>query len=246
MLLLKNISSRQAKNGFEALQILAEGEKYDVIVMDYHMPYMDGLETIRQIRTSFYQEGEEQPVILLHSSSDDAKIIDACEELDIRHRMVKPIKMQDIYNVLSRLNEKGTDIDETPETDQAPVGNFTVLVAEDNPVNMMLIRSIVNKIAPDSSLIEVSNGLEAVEYCQTNTPDIVLMDIQMPEMNGYEATKAIRLLNKEQNLPIVAITAGNVKGEKEKCLEAGMDDFVVKPIREENIIAVFDKWLDRS
>lgn len=70
------------------------------------------------------------------------------------------------------------------------------------------------------------------------------MDIQMPEMNGYEASQAIRKLPSQKRIPIVAITAGNVKGEKEKCMEAGMDDFLVKPVREENIIAVLKKWLD--
>jgi len=245
MLLLKNIHTTQAKNGFEALQFLADGEKYDVILMDYHMPFMDGLETIRKIRSSFYSTGEEQPLILLHSSSDDGKIIEACEELDVRHRIMKPIKMQDIYHLLSRLNQKQDKIIQPTVINDAD-DTFTVLVVEDNPVNMMLIRSIVKKIAPNGTLLEAGNGLEAVKFCEDKIPDIILMDVQMPEMNGYEATKAIRLLNDEVHVPIIAITAGNVKGEKEKCLEAGMDDFVVKPIREENIVTVFNTWLKKE
>jgi len=76
-------------------------------------------------------------------------------------------------------------------------------------------------------------------------PDIILMDVQMPEMNGYEATSTIRQIS-DTKVPIIAITAGNVKGEKEKCIEAGMDDFVVKPIREENITAIFDRWINQK
>jgi CheY-like chemotaxis protein len=109
---------------------------------------------------------------------------------------------------------------------------------------MLLARTIINKIAPDATMIQVNNGLEAVKYCQKQFPDIILMDVQMPEMNGYEATKNIRLLEKGTHVPIIAFTAGNIKGEREKCLEAGMDDFVVKPVVEETLAMVLNKWLE--
>jgi PAS domain S-box-containing protein len=242
MLSLKNIQASQASNGFEALQSLASGQQYDVIIIDYHMPFMDGLETIRKIRQSFSPQSS-SPIILLHSSSDDEKIIEACRELDIRHRIVKPIKINDFYLLLARLNHKETPIENHPETNSTTASGLTVLIAEDNPVNMMLIRSIIKKIAPEATLAEVSNGLEAVEFCRNVMPGIILMDIQMPEMNGYEATQTIRDTFKT-TVPIIAITAGNVKGEKEKCIEAGMNDFVVKPIKEDDIRAVFNKWVD--
>ncbi|MDV6166922.1 PAS domain S-box protein [Flavobacterium sp. DG1-102-2] len=245
MLSLKNINTVQAKNGFEALQYLSNDQKFDVVIMDYHMPFMDGLETIKKIRETFYFTADELPIILLHSSSDDGTIIDACNRLEVKHRILKPIKIQDIYYLLSRLNQKDPEVTETLIIENTAKENFTVVVAEDNPVNMMLIRSIIKKIVPDSMLIEAGNGLEALNICERLTPDIVLMDIQMPVMNGYEATKAIRSLSGNKDLPIVAITAGNIKGEKEKCLESGMSDFVVKPIREQNVIDVFDKWVKK-
>lgn len=245
ILLLNNIQTTQAKNGIEALELLESGEKYDAILMDYHMPFLDGVETIRNIRNSFDIGEEEIPVILLHSSSDDEKIIEACRELGIKQRLVKPIKNNDIYRALSRLNKQNQqNSEQSQEENNASTENPTILVAEDNPVNMMLMRSILRKNVPDGNMIEASNGLEAVRYCEETIPDIILMDIQMPEMNGYEATQAIRKLPLQKRIPIVAITAGNVKGEKEKCMEAGMDDFLVKPVREENIIAVLKKWLE--
>jgi len=153
MLLLKNISTTQAKNGFEALQFLADGEKFDVILMDYHMPFMDGIETIKKIRSSFHQSADELPVILLHSSSDDGKIIEACEELEVRHRIMKPIKMQDIYHLLSRLSQANYVSATSSEiVADDPLG-FNVMIVEDNPVNMMLLRSIVNRISPHCTLI---------------------------------------------------------------------------------------------
>jgi PAS domain S-box-containing protein len=245
MLLLKQIRCDEAKNGFEALQFLAKGEKYDAIIMDYHMPYMDGLETIRKIRTSFETSGREQQIILLHSSSDDEVLQNACNELNVVHRMVKPIKTVDIYNVLSRLY-KEEDVQVIPlstsETSKT-ADKVSILIAEDNAINMLLAKTIIRRIAPNAVIYEAKNGLEALEYCRMNKPDLILMDVQMPEMNGYEATSNIRQLEPAITAPIIALTAGNVKSEKEKCLAAGMDDFLLKPIVESTLALAFEKWL---
>ncbi|MDP9048780.1 MAG: response regulator, partial [Bacteroidota bacterium] len=122
-------------------------------------------------------------------------------------------------------------------------GSISVLVAEDNVINMLLARMIIQKIAPNANFMEAKNGVEAVKQCEQQMPDLILMDVQMPEMNGYEATKQIRLMERSGRVPIIALTASNVKGEKEKCMEAGMDDFVVKPIVEESLAMALDKWL---
>lgn len=246
MLLLKNIQTTEAKNGFEALQLLAAGHRYDVILMDYHMPYMDGLETIGKIRDSVELDSEEQPIMLLHSSSDDGVIVKACEELGVDHRLLKPIKMQDIYNALSKLHKKEETTLPMNEAvpDEMNAGDVSVLIAEDNMVNMLLARIILNKIAPNARVLEAANGEEALAFCRAQRPDLILMDVQMPEMNGYEATKAIRALHHEPRVPIVALTAGNVKGEKENCLAAGMDDFLVKPVVENDIRELMRKWLN--
>lgn len=247
MLLLKNIQSIEASNGFEALQVLASRKEFDVILMDYHMPFMDGLETIRKIRETFDSWGASEPIMLLHSSSDDHKILESCKELRVNHRLIKPIKIQDFYQSLSKLY-KAEQVKEKVVAEQVdePIKDFTVLLAEDNMVNMLLARTIIKKIAPNATFVAVNNGLEAVEYCQNQAPDIILMDVQMPVMNGYEATKNIRLLKNGVRIPIVAFTAGNVKGEREKCLVAGMDDFVVKPVVEETVKDLLNKWLNRS
>lgn len=245
VLRLKNINSVEARNGFEALQLFAEGETYDAILMDYHMPYMDGLETMRKIRESFWSTASALPMILLHSSSDDGDVIKACEELQVSHRVTKPVKMQEIYDALSRLHQKGFAFDKDLHAiSEITSKKMSILIAEDNAVNMLLTRTIVNKIAPNFTLLEASNGQKALEICTAQRPDLVLMDVQMPEMNGYEATKAIRALNHDFRIPIIALTAGNVKGEREKCLAAGMDDFLVKPIVEKDIFNILQKWLD--
>lgn len=248
MLLLENIQADVARNGIEALQMLETGKTYDVILMDYNMPIMDGLETIGKIRKNFSVNNKEQKIMLLSSSSDDQQVIRKCNEMNVHVRLVKPIKMYDMYRALSRIaksNEKyfSEKEDLQMHTHLEPV---KVLIAEDGEVNMMLAKIIIKRIAPNASILEAINGLEAVEMYKKELPDIVFMDIQMPEVNGYEATRMIRQLQTNKRIPIVAITAGTVKGEREKCLAAGMDDFISKPIVENSVFNVFNKWFEVS
>lgn len=248
MLLLKNIHSVEAKNGFEALQLLNERDDFDLIMMDYHMPYMDGIETIRKIRENFGDSMEKQPVILLHSSSDDEALIKACEDLKVNQRIVKPIKIHDLFDTLSHLFIKEVTVVKTPDfTDNHQnTKELRILIAEDNPVNKLFAKTLVHRIAPNAIIVEANNGKEALKQCQTELPDLVLMDIQMPEMNGYEATLKIRELNGGTQVPIIALTAGNLKGEREKCLAIGMDDFMAKPFVEGAMVNIFNKWLSSS
>jgi CheY-like chemotaxis protein len=129
-----------------------------------------------------------------------------------------------------------------PETSR----HITILIAEDNAVNMLLARTILNRAAPNSRLIEATNGIEALQYCISEVPDVIFMDVQMPEMNGYEATEKIRQIKAMAKVPIIALTAGNVQSEKERCLAAGMDDFVTKPVVEKTIQLMLKKWLDST
>jgi PAS domain S-box-containing protein len=245
MLSLKNIQTVEAKNGIEALQILSSGEQFDVILMDYHMPYMDGLETIKKIRESFDISLKEQPIILLYSSSDDEKIVKACEDLKVNRRLVKPIKMQEMYGALSTLYKKGNNLEVcAPRSKlEAMTRLVNVLIVEDNTINMLLAKTIIKRIAPNACIIEAKNGLEGLKAFESQMPDIILMDIQMPEMNGYEATIKIREIETHGRVPIIALTASNVKGEKERCIAAGMDDLIVKPFVEESVASAFNKWL---
>ena len=245
MLLLEQIHADIAKNGMEALQILETGKKYDVILIDFNMPVMDGLETIKKIRQNYYSSAAEQPIMLLSSSSDEENIIRTCQELDVSIRLVKPIKMQDLYRALSRLSKQtGLKEDALEETQmKTNLDVIRVLIAEDGEVNMLLAKIIIKRIAPNSVVIEAQNGVMAVKACKEKLPDIIFMDIQMPEMNGYEASRIIRTMQKDIHIPIIAITAGNVKGERERCIEAGMDDFLSKPIVEKAVAGMFNKWV---
>lgn len=248
MLQLKHISSGAVQSGAEALNILASREQFDVILMDYHMPHMNGLDTIRKIRSSTDGRYNHIPIILLFSSSDDEKVITACEELGVNHQLVKPVKMADLFNLLSQIHLKPAKVNEPAAEHRALDFNrsMTILVADDNPVNLILARTIIKRTISNALVIEVSNGLEAVRFCGKNIPDLILMDIQMPGLNGYEATQQIRQLKHPSYIPIIALTAGTVKEEWERCMAAGMDDLVIKPVVEDTVAAVLKKWLTLS
>jgi len=125
-----------------------------------------------------------------------------------------------------------------------------ILIAEDLPLNMILIVSMVKKMIPEAEVIEVSNGKKAVEVVERIKADLIFMDIQMPEMDGFEATQRIRQLEAlsgvKQPVPIVAVTAFTLNQEKDKCLQVGMNDFLSKPICTDSIRQVLVKYLKTS
>jgi PAS domain S-box-containing protein len=247
MLALKNIQAQLSRSGIEALDLLTENTKIpDVVIVDYHMPYMNGIETIWNIRKNL---GLNIPIILLHSSSDDEYINTACAELEVHKKLVKPITSFQLYDALSHLAKQGEGriYQGTQEKGNAPYFDkqkYKILIAEDNNVNMLLATTVLTTILPNVEIIKAENGLEAVILYEKHHPDLILMDVQMPELNGYEATRVIRMEESGRHTPIIALTAGTVKGENERCLEAGMDDYVTKPFVRATIAHILEKWLD--
>lgn len=253
MLELKDIHVDEADSGLSALLMLQKNAEYDVIIMDYHMPVMDGIETIRKIK-EIIKENSDQPIVMLYSSSDDEKLQFACDELEVQSRLVKPIKMQEMYHVLAQLknedlNKKQKNAHKDIESTELEAPNEcspTILIVEDNDINLYLAKILVAQIAPNSIILEAKDGLEALKLFSDNNPDLVLMDIQMPNMNGIEATLKIRSEENGKLTPIIALTAGNMAGEKEKCLAAGMNDFMLKPLVKKDLSKMFQKWLKSS
>ena len=248
MLALKQINVDEAENGVEAIKKLKTGKIYDVILMDYHMPVMDGIETIRNIRKDLNLI--DLPIMLLHSSSDDESINAACKNLKVNLRLVKPIKMKYLFDALSKLKLKNKHHKTSSENSiiqkdkiNSKFEYYKVLVVDDNAFNILLIKTIISNILPNAKIIEALDGSEAIEQYKNEQPDIVFMDIQMPEMNGYDATIQIRKTESERHIPIIALTAGTLKDEKEKCLQVGMNDYVSKPFVVASIEAIVKKWL---
>jgi len=229
-----------SKSGLAALQVLAKSKnRFDVVIIDHHMPVLDGLETIRMIRQNLNIPAGQQPVILLYSSADDNRVHNECRKLGVTSKLVKPVKSDELFFHLQHLQNGPSDPEpaEVAEeiADQAPaIGKQPVLLlAEDVPLNMELTRAVIGEIIPGAVILEASTGKEALDMLSRRKPvDMIFMDIQMPVMDGLEAARRIRSEEKKQggHIPIIALTAGATKKEKEKCLKAGMDDFLAKPL----------------
>jgi PAS domain S-box-containing protein len=149
----------------------------------------------------------------------------------------------------SSLQEISSDVNEitvTIEDTTIVPDNFSdkkILVVEDNRINMLLVKTLLKSILPGCTILEASDGKKAIKMYKKEKLDLILMDIQMPHKNGYQTTAEIKHLKKYNNIPIIALTAGIMLGEKEKCLESGMDDYVSKPIIRCNLEEVLYKWL---
>jgi PAS domain S-box-containing protein len=250
MLAYRDIESTLAANGMEALQILMKGEKFDVILMDYHMPVISGLETIDKIRDLSQDQKDKSPVILLSSSSEELDVISAIRERENAYLLLKPITSDDLYKTLRRVVQRNNVMEVIKEQPEKASYSFApeleVLLVDDNPVNMLLNNRMMKSLVPDAHLTEVVNGLESLEECRKKQFSIILMDVQMPVMSGIEATQQIRMLPGYEDVPIIGVTAGNVLGEREKCLESGMNDFLPKPIRQADLLEILKKYISAN
>jgi CheY-like chemotaxis protein len=239
------------EDGVEAVMMLEEDDTFDLIIVDYHMPYIDGIETIKLIRSKTRFSSELMPVILLHSSSDDATIHDAAEALDIRFLLTKPVKADELYHYLLNVYEARyhqTEIIPKNNVMQLPINafeqKFNILVTEDIKMNMLVIGNMLKLILPNAKIYEAENGLEAVDFVSNQIPDIIFMDVQMPVMDGLEATTKIRELTRGTSIhvPVIALTAGISKEERENCFKSGMDDFLAKPVDKKALYDILSKY----
>ncbi|MEN5085928.1 PAS domain S-box protein [Sphingobacterium faecium] len=246
MLNLQKIKVYEAANGFEVLQLLMKGNQYDAIIIDNDLPIMSGIETIKKIKEKLFSIDNDHAIIPIFDANE-VNISNICASLGIRHWLENPVKLDDLYGVLSKIEvqENETDIVPPPGNRQHGEG-FKILLVEDNEFNIRLATILIRNIMPAIEILEAKDGIQGLAIFKEIHPDLVLMDIQMPVMNGYEVTEVIRKEEVGARKPIIALTAGNVLGEKEKCLAAGMDDFVVKPVVEQTLRAVLTKWLHRE
>ncbi len=232
-------------DGIQGVDHMERSEKIDVAIIDYHMPLVDGIDTIRMIREKL--PAEKQPEIILYSSSDDIGLFEKCREFDVRYHLLKPVKASELLYYLKNLHEgDGDSIKKSRDlfpVDLCRTSCPRILIAEDVDINMQLITTLVEQMIPGVDILTAVNGREAVELARNFSCDLVLMDVQMPEMNGLEAARLIRKEDNNRMVPIIALTAGAVKGEAEKCFESGMNEFVTKPIDRAALRSVLVKYL---
>ncbi len=231
-----------ASGGAEALEKLEVAKSSEnpvrLILLDVMMPEMDGTTVARHVRERY---GTEAPRILVLSSAGHKIPKEEIATLGIDRVLTKPVKQSDLLDAITRVFGVATR-DEAPATPVRPdsVRPMKVLLAEDGRVNQM----VATKLLEDRghSVVIAENGVTAVELYEQGGFDAILMDVQMPEMDGFEATKVIREREKETgvHIPIIAMTANAMKGDREACLEVGMDDYVAKPVRSKDLFAAVE------
>lgn len=233
---------RQTEHPREAIQWIRDGERFDLAILDLQMPEMDGLMLAREIRKLHAS----LPIILLTSLG--RKEIGA-DNLDFAAYLTKPLKPSALFDavaeifvrhlVVPKANSATSSQHGKPavDADMAKRRPLRILLAEDLQVNQKLALRLLEQMGYRADV--ASNGLEAVESVERQTYDVVLMDVQMPDMDGLDATRAIRKKNFKQPY-IIAMTANAMQGDREMCIEAGMDGYISKPIRIHELVAALE------
>ena len=237
-----------ADSGPQALEIIRQramaGERFALALLDVQMPGMDGFTLASHIQLDRTFAG---PRIMMLSSVDVRSMSPEIREAGITEHLVKPVTRTNLLKAILKVLGQPQKV---PATSDRPVLSgamrpLRILLAEDNPVNQKVGVRLLEK--QGHSVVLVSTGAEALESSAREQFDVIFMDIQMPVMNGYDATRAIRARERSKggHVPVIALTAHALQGDREICLDAGMDDYLSKPIQTRDLCQTLARWSDK-
>ena len=241
-----------SNSGEEAIALL-EGAKndkpYGLVIMDWKMPRMDGIEASECIKKQF--ASGRVPKIIMLTAYGSPEILVKAEQVGVESVLYKPVTpsllLNSIMDVCGKNGIKQIDVRQNKKEDNDfsyELCGIRVLLVEDNQINQEVAREI---LGGEGLLVTVANnGREALDRMKKDLYDVVLMDVQMPIMDGYEATREIRKNPKFAKLPIIAMTANALQAEKEKCLKAGMNDHITKPIDTNKLFRIIEHWVKKE
>ncbi len=255
-LLSWGVEAVEAADGDEALEVAAaaanDGRTFDLGIVDLNMPGMDGIELARALKDDTSTAG----TMLFLLSSSGYHLEAAESHLNgFAASLTKPVRSSELFDCLITSLNAGSvpeppDVPATARADAPdPEVRGTILLVEDNKVNQLVGCKVLENLGYHYHI--ANNGVEAVSLFGSHEYDAILMDCQMPEMDGYEATEAIRRREAgasgggPRHTPIIAMTAAAMEGDRERCMASGMDDFITKPVRLEAIGAVLERWTTR-
>ncbi len=226
----------------KAALLYLQNNHFDIGILDMQMPEMDGIMLALEIKK--IPDFAELPLIMLTSIGynsnvkETQKLFAAYVNKPIKHTQLSEI----ILKILSPLTRESVEKKKSEEelSEISKKFPFQILVAEDNMINQKLVKNVFELLGYKMDI--AANGLEVLDSLKRKYYDLIFMDIQMPEMNGYEATGIILNSKTEERPIIIAMTANAMRGDREKCLEAGMDDYITKPIRVDDLIKVLEFW----
>ena len=223
-----------------------ESQSYELVLMDWKMPDMNGIETTKMILND--PGIPKTPTIIMVTAYGREEIRKQAESVNIGVFLVKPVTQSLLFDAIMEAfdknggrKSKSIKYGDKNISEIKNIKGTKVLLAEDNEINQQVARELLEKAG---LIVTISNnGKEAIKEIEGSEFDLVLMDVQMPEMGGLEATGCIRGNPRFSNLPIVAMTAQAMTGDREKCLEAGMDDYITKPIDVNELFSTLVKWI---
>ncbi len=228
----------------EALELArTSGAPFPLVLVDLQMPGMDGFSVAREILTRWQIDA---PKILMLSSSAQRGEGARCREMGIAAYLSKPVQQSELLNTISDVMSIDGETQDSKLVTRYSIRKgrtgMRILLAEDNAVNRLVATRLLEKLGHD--VLSALNGREAVQMAGHDAFDLALMDVQMPEMDGFEATRAIREREKStgKHLPIIAMTAHAMKGDRERCLDSGMDDYLTKPVHTVELRALLKKY----
>ena len=243
----------EAISGKHCLQMLEDWARYgngkplDLILMDWMMPEMDGIETIRQIKN--LDKFNRIPVVMITAYGIEEDIRNM-SPIAFDAFLPKPIKQSTLFDSIMKcfgktqiplINEFQKSFE--PIVDKKNWQSVQLMVVEDNIINQKVIHEILGRVGIQPDIM--NNGKEAFNAVTKKKYHLVLMDVQMPIMDGIESTRQIRKILTSKDLPIIAMTANAMKGDREKCIEAGMDDYVTKPIKQDALFETLERWISK-
>lgn len=243
-LLKIGITAKESSGGEEALvelsRLKADGTPADIVLVDYQMPGMDGIQLAQAIKNDELLRASH--LVLLSSVTDDLPT-DELKKAGIDYSLNKPVKMKQLFNIIASIVDapEQVNVNQKPEEENADAfKDYSFLIVEDNEVNMRVAHLALQKLT--SKISFARDGFEAISVFTSENPDFILMDIQMPGMNGIEASIQIReiekLLESDNPVKIIAMTANTLQEDIEKCLNSGMDAFLEKPFKINDLVNV--------
>lgn len=236
-------------SGEEALQVMnvasMNSKPYEVLILDWQMPGMDGIQTLKRVNTLRLSE---YPLAFLATAYDDASLGDMAKSSGFSAVLTKPVTASNLHDTLAKyFGVSNFEIDSDIEAAnhyrklKDHYRGVNILIAEDNLVNLQVLCEIISEF--EFNVATASNGAIALDKARKSKYDLVLMDMQMPEIDGLQATKRIRTLEGWEHIPIVAMTANAFREDRDACIAAGMDDHLAKPIEPKLLFAMLLKWL---
>ncbi|HMY65728.1 MAG TPA: PAS domain S-box protein [Leptospiraceae bacterium] len=240
MLYMQNINSEAVSGSGEVFRLLSGENKFDALIIDSELYEADGLSSILKIRKEMNIPFSDLPILVVCANEPDEKLRHRLQRERLAEFLLKPFHFHDLLDAMFRLKNQSSAIEET-NTEQ-----FTALIVEDNRTNMLLLSRLLSSLFPNVRILEAGTGNDALGILNSDLPDIVFMDIQMPDKSGYETTEEIRRTHKWKDIPIIAVTAGSSSEERERCFQAGMNDFLLKPIQKSGMESLIKQWLNRK